>query len=375
MRAFRLVPVLLLLIGCAKDSTERIAVAGSPESADAIPVNRIQVIGSHNSYRLRTPSPLFEILLTLDGIMPGEYKTQQLDYTHEPLSVQLDTYRMRSFEFDFYHDPAGGRFYHRQGSRLVGQSTDSGVPELKLPGSKMLHIADVDYLSHFPTLVLGLAALRGWSDAHPNHLPIYVLMEPKDDSLDDKLPWFGFTKTLAWDAAAIAVLEQEVKAVFAANPAKVFTPDEMRGGAPDLPAAIAAKGWPTLSKLRGRIVFLLSAPAGYSIGSPPLVGRMMFPFAEPGKPDAAFVRYDDPVKAFEKIQAAVQAGYMVRTRADGGTYEARTGSTARRDKAFASGAQILSTDYYRPDKRWSDYAVGFPDGASGRTGEGTLIFD
>jgi hypothetical protein len=39
--------------------------------------------------------------------------------------------------------------------------------------------------------------------------------------------------------------------------------------------------------------------------------------------------------------------------------------------AFASGAQILSTDYYRPDYRagqtgWSDYQVKFPSGHVGR---------
>ncbi|MBI2899177.1 MAG: hypothetical protein HYY17_03270 [Planctomycetes bacterium] len=368
MRALRLVPVLLLLIGCGKDPSDPAALAGSVESIDSLPINRIQVIGSHNSYRRRTPSPLFEFLLALDWILPGEYKTKQLDYTHEPLADQLDQYRMRSFEFDFYHDPDGGRFYYRQGNKLVGQSTDSGVPELKLPGSKMLHIADVDYLSHFPTLSQGLAALRDWSDAHPTHLPIFVLMEPKDDSLDDTIPWFGFTKVLKWDAAAMAYLEQEVAAVFQANPSKIFTPAELRGDAADLPTAIATKGWPALAQMRGRIVFLLFAPPGYSPG-------LMFPFSEPGQPDAAFVRYDDPVKDYDKIRAAVEAGYMVRTRADDGTVEARSGDTARRDKAFASGAQIVCTDYYRPDKRWSDYAVVFPDGASGRTDTGQLVSD
>ena len=37
---------------------------------------------------------------------------------------------------------------------------------------------------------------------------------------------------------------------------------------------------------------------------------------------------------------------MVRTRADADTVEAREGLTQRRDRAFASGAQAISTDYY-----------------------------
>lgn len=357
---------LLLLLGCGRDSSDSGAVAGSVESAETTPINHVQVVGSHNSYHLRVPSPLFDVLQLFNWILPDDQKPEQLDYTHEPLADQLGKYRMRSFEFDFYHDPDGGRFYHRQGNRLVGQSTDSGVPELKLPGSKMLHIADIDYLSRFATLIQGLQALRDWSDAHPNHLPIYVLMEPKEDTLDDTIPWFGFTKVLKWDAAALAFLEQEIASVF--PPGKIFTPAELRGNAPDLATAVTTKGWPALGAMRGRIVFLLFAPPGYA-------GTLMFPFSEPGRPDCAFVRYDDPVKDFARIQAAVQAGYMVRTRADAGTYEARKGDTARREKAFASGAQIVCTDYYRPDLRWSDYAVQLPAGASGRTRDGTLLYD
>ena len=63
---------------------------------------------------------------------------------------------------------------------------------------------------------------------------------------------------------------------------------------------------------------------------------------------------------------------MVRTRTDSGTHEARSGSTERKEAAFASGAQIISTDYYRADPRadtssaWSNYSVSFPDGKVAR---------
>ncbi len=63
-------------------------------------------------------------------------------------------------------------------------------------------------------------------------------------------------------------------------------------------------------------------------------------------------------------------GYFVRTRADTDTTEARSGDTTRRDAALASGAQIVSTDYYRPDPRggkekgWSEYCVQIPGGGA-----------
>ena len=37
------------------------------------------------------------------------------------------------------------------------------------------------------------------------------------------------------------------------------------------------------------------------------------------------------------------------------------------DKALASGAQYVSTDYARPDRRFSDYSVRFPDGQVARS--------
>ncbi len=57
---------------------------------------------------------------------------------------------------------------------------------------------------------------------------------------------------------------------------------------------------------------------------------------------------NDPISSSEQIERLVRAGYMVRTRADADTVEARTGEVRRREAAFASGAQAESTDYYLP---------------------------
>ena len=42
------------------------------------------------------------------------------------------------------------------------------------------------------------------------------------------------------------------------------------------------------------------------------------------------------------------------------TAEARTGDTTRRDAAFASGAQIVSTDYEVEDPRWPGFVTDLP---------------
>ena len=78
---------------------------------------------------------------------------------------------------------------------------------------------------------------------------------------------------------------------------------------------------------------------------------MLFTNSEPGQPDAAFIKMNDPS---DLIAERVTDGYIVRTRADGDTLEARSGDTTGRDAALASGAQWVSTDYPMPGM-----AVGF----------------
>ena len=58
-------------------------------------------------------------------------------------------------------------------------------------------------------------------------------------------------------------------------------------------------------------------------------------------------------------------GYLVRTRTDADTVEARSGDTTRREAAFASGAQLVSTDYEVEDPRWPGFVTDLPgDGAA-----------
>jgi hypothetical protein len=104
----------------------------------------------------------------------------------------------------------------------------------------------------------------------------------------------------------------------------------------------------------------------YLAGHPSLRGRVLFTNAEPGEPDAAFIERNDGPAA--EITALVRKGYLVRTRTDAGTQEARTNDTRRRDAMLVSGAQILSTDYPTAEAaRWpGGYFVALPGNAAVR---------
>ena len=72
----------------------------------------------------------------------------------------------------------------------------------------------------------------------------------------------------------------------------------------------------------------------------------MFPNVGKDDPNAAFFIMNDPKTEGEEITERVKAGFMVRTRADADTREARTQDYSRLKAAIASGAQLISTDYY-----------------------------
>ncbi len=228
-------------------------------------------------------------------------------------------------------------------------------------------MADVDFRSSCPTFRLCLQQLRSWSDANPDHSPVFILLEPKLDNLVAALP--GATQVVPFDARAFEEMDTSIRDVLGKD--KVITPDQVRGKYKTLEAAVLAKQWPTLSQARGKFIFLVITVAGnvksyqpYLENHPNLEGRMAFLSGAPGTPHSAFVMFDNALTHGPEIAALVRKGYLVRTRADIDTGEARTGDTHRRDAALASGAQIVSTDYpFSPNIFGNGYAVSpFPGG-------------
>lgn len=376
----RLKSLLLLTLSifaisaCKKDDSGLTPVPSNPQD-QKLRMNQIQLIASHNSYRQMTTDTVFAFLLSVQALIPPQYDPVTLDYDHAPLADQMDQYGVRGLELDIYNDPSGTAFTDRFVNSYVGLPLASGIPELSQPGMKLLHIKDVDYNSHYPTFKLAIQAIKAWSQANPNHLPLFINVETKSDSPGDDpfLSTQGFTPAPTWDAAAAEALEQEVRDIFGPNLDGLFTPDMLKGNYTNLETAALQGNWPLLGDCRGKIIFVMEGNAVqyYKQGHPSLSGRSMFVYASPGQDEAAFVLLNDARADSSQIRTLVQQGYMVRTRCDSGTLEARNGDYSGMNAAFASGAQILSTDYYRPDYRagqsgWTTYQVKFPGGHIGR---------
>jgi hypothetical protein len=328
-----------------------------------IRLNQIQVIGSHNSYHA--------------GLAPSETawltklnpkSAAGLDYRHAPLDVQLSS-GVRQVEIDVYADVNGGRYAHPGNLKMIA---DAGLPAdppfdpqglfLK-PGFKVMHAQDIDYRSNCQPFTGCLTVILNWSKAHPGHLPIFVLIETKDGKARDwQVEPEKFTPAVFDD------LDKEIRSVVPAN--KMIVPDDVRGELPRLEDVVLAGGWPTLESARGKLIFLLDQRREgphYLEGHPGLRGRVIFTNAEPGSADAAFIEVNDPLKDPLLIPSLVKKGYLVRTRTDADTVQGRSGDMEMRDAAMASGAQILSSDYYFNEKAsWTGFSVSFPKGEVAR---------
>ena len=161
----------------------------------AVHINEIQTMGSHNSYHVIATVPERQLRRSVIGAGPET----ELTYEHRPLDVQLQSEKIRQIELDVFDDPDGGLY----ADPLIRQVTGGGAydPVMEQPGIKVLHAQDVDYHSSCLTLQACLTTVQQWSDAHPTHMPVAILIELKDDIID--VGGFTFVHPLPYGSAAM----------------------------------------------------------------------------------------------------------------------------------------------------------------------------
>ena len=330
----------------------RCAAITAANTDDCVRLNEIQVLGTHNSYHI-APEP--KILAVL-----GE-NARNIEYTHKPLVEQLSRQGIRKFELDVFADPEGGRYAKPWALQNI-DGLDPVGRELLEPGFKVIHTQDVDFRTTCGTLKMCLTTIRDWSRANAWHVPIMVMIEAKDAPIKNRGA-ITFVQPLRVGAAEFRALDAEIRSVFSED--HLLTPDDVRGRHATLWKAIESDGWPSLKASRGKVLFALDNTdahiADYLGGSSALEGRVLFVSSEPGRPSAGFLKLNDALGAEGKlIRPRVLDGFLIRTRADIPTDEARSGSTIRRDAAFQSGAHYVSTDYPDVSPFGSGYTARLP---------------
>ncbi|HAE20922.1 MAG TPA: hypothetical protein DCG47_01175 [Spirochaetaceae bacterium] len=286
---------------------------GSPEASVLTqtgaldrPLNELRLVATHNSYH-RQPDALRSFFLGLGA--PGE--PAKLAYSHRTLWEQLES-GLRSFELDV---------------RLRGERFE------------ITHVPLVDDRTASPSLAGAFEELALWSARSPGHLPLFVLLELKDDweVLDPKLRPFDRVSLQKLDALARDTLGP-----------LLYAPDELRGGYASPLEAVRERAWPPIGALLGRVIVIIHENKRYrdeyiAAYGPALKGGSFFTCASkggaPSEDDGLFAILNDP--GDPRIADALASRLIVRTRADADAIADPLKAAA----ALASGAQLVSTDY------------------------------
>ena len=340
----------LLAAGC------RTPGGGRPGGDQGPPVrlNEIQVLASHNSYHVEPEPVLMDALTAFLGD-----EALGFGYTHRPLAEQLDA-GVRQIELDvFVDDPEGGRYASPALGPALGLAPVD--PALAEPGLKVLHVQEVDFRSTCATFTACLTDVREWSDANPA-----TCRSPSgrgqgrripDPASASSCPRRGARRRSPRGGDPVGVPTE-----------RILTPADVRGRHRTLPPPVRAGRWPTLDEAGTRSCSF-STTRGEARHLPGAGARARRPPDLRRRPETDRTppcSWSTTRSRRRPHRDLVEEGFLVRTRADADTREARTGDTTRRDAALASGAHFVSTDYVWPDERLgTGYVVDLPgDGAA-----------
>jgi hypothetical protein len=271
-------------------------------------INEIQTLITHNSYKKNIPSFNYRIATLFKGkeSMVSSY------YEHNTIIDQLNN-GVRGLELDIRYEE--GKFM-------------------------VYHMPLVDNNSSSPDFILTLTELKIWSDNNPNHVPVSILIETKDDNqiLNSRFQQLN--------SETLELLDNTIISIMGRN--KVITPEDIKGDYSTLNSAVTAGNWPLLSEAQGKFVFLLhphnSITNIYIASDTSMESQAMFPVLDYNdisshQAYASYIMVNTP--DVDLISGLVENNYMVRTRMDSGmVYD-----VTQKENALSSGAQLISTDF------------------------------
>lgn len=298
--------------------------------------NEMSFLGTHNSYQTAPIEETRELFRSFEALSFGIYNSEAIEFYSETLTQQLNC-GLRSFEIDI-------ETFDRDGDISF----------------TCMHSPYFEMSTSCYDFSLALKEIALWSDNNPGHLPITIIIEPKSVFLPlEDMKFFSFDYALALDETLREGLGD-----------KLFTPADMLRDYESFGEMRAADDWCEVKDMLGKVVVLLhdcGATEDYIAIDESVKTQAMFPMLREGDADrdcASFILCNKPEQLLKiKDEVIGEKKIMVRTRAD----SFASATDKRRDDAFASGANIISTDYpVRTDNGKNDYVVTFGGSATVR---------
>lgn len=295
--------------------------------SEGVKLNEIAVMGTHNSYQLLGTLPKRGLMKTLQIISFGVVENKAV-FEMDTFTEQLEQ-GIRNLEIDI---------------ETVDDEGDISFI--------VTHSAIIDNVSSAYNLAKGLEEIAMWSDNNPGHLPIYLLIEPKDDVPSiNNMKNFSLEYALEFDKVLRQVLGD-----------RLLTPSQAMGEYESFEEMRKADDWPDLTQVAGKIIVLMhpcNVTQEYIDTDISIKTQAMFPmlrFGDIDKTYASFILDNDPAGAAENNKKTVdENNLMVRTRAD----DYPDFSDERYNFADNCGSHIITTDYPPRFVRENDHTYTF----------------
>ena len=295
--------------------------------SEGVKINEIAVVGTHNSYQLIGTLPKQGLMKVLQIISFGAVENKAV-FEMDTFTEQLEQ-GVRNLEID------------------IETVDDEGDVSFIVTHDPIL-----DNVSSAHNFAKGLEEIAMWSDNNPGHLPVYLLIEPKDDVPSiNNMKNFSLEYALEFDKVLRQVLGD-----------RLLTPAQAMGEYESFEEMRKADGWPALKQAAGKIIVLLHScgvTQEYIDTDISIKTQAMFPmlrFGDIDKAYASFILDNDPVSATENNKKTVEENnLMVRTRAD----DYPDFSDERYNSADNCGSHIITTDYPPRYVREKDHTFTF----------------
>lgn len=314
------------------------ALAGfdvSKAYADGVKFNEVAYIATHNSYQLESVPSYRKLYRDLENVTFGLIDGNAPEYSSDTLTEQFNL-GIRSVELDI--------------ETVVDGDDVSFVCS---------HSPLLDMTSSCYNFRLALEEIKMWSDANPCHLPITIIVEPKEFFLlEVGMRFMNVKYANEIDKLLIDVFGDTL-----------ITPADMMGDYSSLKEMRENDGWLTLDECAGKVVVLLhdtdDVTSKYIKQDESIRTQAMFPmlrYKDRDKDYASFLLVNRPADIAKYANELIyEKNLIVRTQVD--TY----GSYNEEDRKLTllSGTQILSTDYpKKTDMTDVEYYVDFEPGTA-----------
>ena len=289
--------------------------------------NEVAFLATHNSYQSKVTETTLEFQLPFKILSLGLKDFNKNTFESDTLTTQFE-HGIRSIEIDVEAREENGALFFTVMHKPV---FDSATTCYDFKGA--------------------LEEILMWSDHNPNHLPISIIIEAKQDVAPvDGLSIFSLKHTEAFDNLLNEVLGD-----------KLITPGDMLGNHATFKDMRESDDWMELKDMLGKIVVILhetDMTEEYVERDETLRTQAMFPsllYKHRKKDYACIIIDNNPKKTITRDEEFQENNFIVRTRAD----SFPKSSAKRYALTEQIHSQIITTDYCPRTVRKDQHTYSF----------------